>query len=191
MNKFIVVSCVDLSKNDEIDIDYDGEVVIFSDVNDPSFMLFFPVTPEQAWTIRNVLAAEKLSYDINTCILGIYKTMMDSWKASDKYLSGVLMDVGVNKETQEDTMKVYFALSNSEGYLDGLVQVSFIHAVMISVLNKIEILISDEMIEKLMPAVEDGQDNGDGEQPKEQAFPEDEKILGIVKTIMSGKVEED
>jgi hypothetical protein len=189
MNKFVVVSCVDMSEDDAIDIDYDGQVVIFSDINDPSFMLFFPVTPEQSSIINNVINSEKLAYDINTSVLGIYKTMTDSWKASDKYLSGILMDVGHNSEN-DDTMRVNFALSNSDGFLDGLVQVSFIHAILVSVLNRVEILITDNMLEKLMPPETD--EEGEELEPKQDGeFPEDEKILGIVQTIMSGKVQDD
>ena len=43
VNKFVLVSCIELEDNEKTD--YEGPVVVLANATDPSFALFFPICP--------------------------------------------------------------------------------------------------------------------------------------------------
>ena len=94
MNKFSIFSCINVEE-----ADYKGQCIVLSCCSDPAFMLFFPIAPEHASIINYVIEGKE--YTADTSILGIYKTMVDSWKASDRYLSGIIMDSVYNEQDGE------------------------------------------------------------------------------------------
>jgi len=181
MNKFMVFSCVVPKDNDNT------PHVVLSCVNDPNFALFFPINEETASVLKYIVDGNG-QYDINTNILGIYKTMIDSWDTSDNYLSGIIMDLIYNKVSKEETLSIRLAISSKiTGEIEGLVYVNFINAIMLSALEKINIVISDLIISKMLPPEELPGLEKDNKVSKNN-FPEDKNILDIAKQIMSGQI---
>jgi len=190
MNKFIILSCIDVKEDD-----YSGPCVILGCVSDPSFMLFFPVSNENAKVIKYVLDGND-DYDINTNVLGIYKTMVSSWDASDMYLSGVIMDAVYDETLDDNILSIRLALSNQgSGHLDSLVRVNFLHAVLLAAMEEVEIIVSDKLLEQFKPHSDSGIEEYNEDCPKKhkkkasQHFPEDKEIVDIAKKIMSGKIQ--
>ena len=184
MNKFIILSCIDVKEND-----YDGPCIVLGCISDPSFMLFFPISEENAKVITYVLEGND-DYDINTNILGIYRTMVNSWQASDRYLSGIIMDAVYDKNVKDELLSIRLALSNQEnGDLDSLVPVNFLHAVLLAAMERVEIIVSEKLLEQMMPSSEKKErDERRGKNNKSEHFPEDKALVDIAKKIMSGKV---
>lgn len=189
MSKFIVFSCSNV-KPEDTGHDYHGNVAILACCQDPSLMLFFPVSDENARMLSFVLD-EDSEFDINTSTIGIYQTMINSWKASGRFLSGIVMDMAYDPEIKDEVMSVKLALSTKYGALDCVVKVNFVHAIMLSVMEGLEIIVTDELLRKLMPS--DG-DEYEGEYEEESDrfssqsnYPKDENILNIVKGIMEAE----
>lgn len=183
MNKFSIFSCIKVKEND-----YAGPCIVLSCCADPSFMLFFPISEENANTVMYVLE-DKGEYTIDTNILGIYKTMVDSWGASDRYLSGIIMDSVYNQEIKDEILVIRLALSNSDGEIDSLVRVSFVHAILLAAMEKVDIILSNELLAHMIPSEDILLDKflfEKNENRKE--FPEDKKIVDIARKIMSGKI---
>jgi hypothetical protein len=182
MNKFEIAECIDVNEND-----YDGPCIIMACVSDPSFMLFFPINKENAKIINFVLK-DNSKYDINTNIIGIYKTMVDSWTSSDRFLSGIIMDAVYNEEAKDEVLMIRLALSDADGNIDSLVHVNFLHAMLLSAMERVHIIVSDKLLEKMMPQ-DEGNEEGRRNTPAPH-FPEDKKIVDIAKKIMGGKIKD-
>ena len=164
-------------------------------VEEPNFMLFFPVSKENSDVINYVLKEEG-EYDVNTNVIGIYKTMIDSWSSSDRYLSGIIMDAVYDKELKDDVLMIRLALANDEGNLDSLVHVSFLHAILLTAMEGSEIIVGDKLMEQMMPSEFNDENNENEEKEtkknktKTPEFPGDKKIVDIARKIMSGKIKD-
>lgn len=183
MNKFEIVKCIDVNEND-----YDGPCIIMACISDPEFMLFFPINKENAKIINFVLK-DNSKYDINTNIIGIYKIMVDSWTSSDRFLSGIIMDAVYNEEAKDEVLMIRLALSDvKSGDIDSLVYVNFLHAMLLSAMERANIIVSDKLLEKMMPDDERNEENR--RNIPAPHFPEDKKIVDIAKKIMGGKIKD-
>ena len=153
-------------------------------------------------------------YDINTNILGIYRTMVDSWISSGRYLSGIIMDSVYDEESGENVLMIRLALASHDGRLDSLVRVSFLHSVLLSAMEEVDIIVSNELIAHMLPTQdsdnegvfgtgdEEGEEDDDNllARPKRPArriprgkssiHSEDQKIVDIARKIMSGKIKD-
>ena len=222
MNKFIVLACLDLNdvrtiKNiSEMEVEsastiddlvkeqlkreaiesqpsankYEGNVVALACTSDPSLVLFFPVSPDVVEKMNEAIGSEN-QLDIGT--FGIYKTMVDSWSATDKYLSGIIIDVIYDKEMDDDIMDVKLVLSDTNnGCINSLVSIDFINAIFLSILERMNILLSDALLSKLMPVfeeqVESENDIGNIDKVDDGVSEDKKEILDIVKQIMGGQV---
>jgi len=202
MNKFLVFPCLNTKgkKQAEVDPTYDGPLVTLVSAEDESLVLFFPMDDKNAMVINYILENEK--YDKNTEVLGVYQTMLDSWNASDRFLSGVLMDATYDDAVEDDIITIRFILSsNRSGHIDTIVQSTFIHAIIVAAMEKLPIIMTSELLHKLMPGLSEGdededEDEDDGgddhgdEDPgsNEKSFPVDEDILKLAKDIMGGQI---
>jgi len=194
MNKFGILDCVEVDENG-----YKGPCVILVCISEPNFMLFFPVSKENSDVINYVLKEEG-EYDVNTNVIGIYKTMIDSWNSSDRYLSGIIMDVVYDKELKDDVLMIRLALANDEGNLDSLVHVSFLHAILLTAMEGSEIIVGDKLMEQMMPSEFNDNENNENNENEEKEtkknktktpeFPGDKKIVDIARKIMSGKIKD-
>jgi len=186
MNRFGILECVEIKEKD-----YQGYVVALASITDPTFVLFFPINKENAKMVNFVLD-DKNKYSADTNILGIYKTMIDSWKSSDKYLSGIIMDSVYSDEAKGDVLMIRLAMSDNNGDLESLVYVNFLHAIMLAAMEGVDVVVNDKLIEKMVP--QDGEYNDAVEKnisKKQDAhFPEDKKLISIAKKIMSGKIKD-
>lgn len=189
MNKFMVVSCVNTK---EKNVDYDGPAVVLSCTSDPSLMLFFPMSEENANVLSYILS-EDGTYDINTSVLGIHTTMLNSWRASDRFLSGVIIDSVYSEESKDEVLMIRLAISDINGSIDSLVYVNFVHAIILAAMEKTPIVINDKILEKIFPSnayQEEAETPHHHKKKKDPTFPEDKKLYDIAKNIMSGKVKD-
>ena len=115
--------------------------------------------------------------------------MVDSWKAGDRYLSGIVMDIVFDPETGEDIISPTLIICDSMGNVDAVLNVNFVHAVLLAAMERKEILVTNELLRKLipMPSHEDETDEPPLDVDKESEFPVDKQILDIARDIMSGK----
>lgn len=207
MSKFVVLPCSNVE--DDKSIDYDGHVVALASSSDVNLMVFFPVSPENAHLINYVLN-EDSPYDIDTDILGVYQTMLNSWISNDSFLSGVIMDTIYSEEIEENVVSVRLVLSsNRTGRIEGLVRVNFIHSIILAAMEKIEIIIDDELLDRLIPGREreeyaemDEEDEDDMsdmsdeemEEPKpsqKKPSPIDQNLIETARRIISGKLRDE
>lgn len=188
MNRFSIVSCVNLEKAEN---GYCGPAIALGCVTDPSLVLFFPITAEKA-DILNYLIKDG-DYGINTEVIGLYKTMIDSWTSSNQFLSGIILDCTYDQELNDDIMDVTLSLSNStSGLLESVVHVNFVNSMILAAMRDIEVIVTMKLLNKLLPEENEENEDENGELFSQlgdsmvNKFPEDGKILDIVKGIMNG-----
>ena len=200
MNKFLVFPCIKQEEGDG----YNGPAVTLACASDISLALFFPISEENAALINFVLDEKKeKKIDLNTNILGVYKTMLDSWRAGDRFLSGILMDVIFDTETEEEVIAVKLMLSDEDGNVDSVIKVNFTHAIFLAAMDRKEILITNELLNKLVPKddveeeeeeeedsdiIEDNKTSKKLSKEERKKYPVDKDILDIAKKIMQGKI---
>ena len=193
MNKFLVFPCVVKENNDG----YNGPVITLICEATTGLAIFFPVSEENAKIINTVLEKPANKLDINVGnIIGIYKTMVDSWNSGGRFLSGISMDAEFDQNDKTEIIAVRVIISNVKGgYVENVIKVNFIHAIIIAAMYKFEIVVSKDLLEKLLPQMnkDNEDDNNDGnnkriEKIDYKKFPKDKQILKIAKKIMNGKI---
>jgi len=160
--------------------------MVLACVSDPTIVLFFPIPQNNANIINEIMKSDELDPDQG--VVGIYKTMLDSWKASDRYLSGVILDSAYDDESNEGTLLVRLVLSDNQGAIDSLVKVNCIHSLILSALVGVDIIVDDELLEKVLPEIYGSQDD---EEEKESVYPEDKELLRTVAKIMNASIKEE
>jgi hypothetical protein len=204
MNKFIVFPCT----NKENKEGYSGQVVSLVCASTSGLAICFPISEENSKIINKVLENHIDKKNIDNSInnnLAVYKAMVDSWNSGCKFLSGIYMDMELDPIDKIEIISTKAIISeNNYGIIDNIVKINFVHAIIIAAMYKIEIVISKELIEKLLPTLdrdeyEDSKKltkNNSLKKTKEgmnspfnnEKFPKDEKILKIAKKIMDGKI---
>lgn len=196
-NKFLVFPCTDQSNESG----YSGPVVTMACVSNLSFVLFFPTSSENSKIINYVLDHKPQEFNSDNGIIGIYKTMLNSWEAGGRYLSGICLDIEFDTETGEDAIVTSLIISGEDGSIDSILFVNFTHAILLAAIERKDIIVSNRLIEKLIPN-EEMESEGDEETiegkqeakistpqlPQNNKFPVDKDILDIAKKIMSGKI---
>jgi len=181
MNKFLVLPCFDQTEEDG----YQGTVVSLSNASNPSFMLFFPFDQEYAKLINIVLKKEEEASKTDLHILSTYQTMVNSWKAGDRYLSGIVLDYEYDEELEEEIIAPTLVICDSNGNVDALLKVNFVQSVILAALERKEMIVTDDLLQSLLP---DEESEEAIEEDEEKAkFPIDRQILDIAKEIMTGK----
>lgn len=188
MNKFVVFACLKLEEAEGSE--YEGSVVVLAHSADPSLMLFFPVSEQDALVISNILNDDdNANYDVDVNILGIYATMLASWRAGDRYLSGIAIDTTYNDDMNKEIPLVRLILSDHNGMVESFVRVNFIHAVLLAAMENVDIIINDKLLNIMLPnsekSIDEIKTSHDGH------FPEDKNIINIAKKIMEGRINED
>lgn len=190
MNKFLVFPCIKQDTKEG----YSGPVVSLASASNISFVLFFPISEDSASLINYVLEKPPEKQTINAgSVLGIYKTMLDSWSAGDRFLSGILMDTEYDEESKQEVINVKLIISDEHGSVDSVVKTNFVHAMLLAAMERKEILVSNELLSKLLPKSkldEDDEEVSETESSKnvKNKLPVDKEILEIAKRIMSGKI---
>jgi len=192
MNRFIVFPCM---KKESEDGKVTATVVSFISAVDSTLVLFFPITDEAASIINHVLHVDKNKY-IHTSSLDVYKTMIDSWSAGGRFLSGVMMDAHYDKEIDDNLVGAKLIISNRDGQVDSLVKVNFIHGVVLAALERTNVIFTDLLLEQLMPEMfdddEEFEDDNEDDQLKDKKsnnqYPSDPNIKMIAKQILDGQI---
>jgi hypothetical protein len=188
MEKFAILPC---TKQDKVEHDYNGYVIGLVNVQNPHFIIFFPVVEEGAHMINFLLEPkENKDSPVDIKTLSVFKTMIDTWKASNIFLSGVVMDVEQEKDDGMILVSLYLSDTNT-GKIDSIVSVNFLHAVIISVMEQTPIIISDNLLHNIMPDDEE-ESCPNCQKPekkeKKKKYPKDKNIIDIARKIMSGKI---
>ena len=213
MNKFLVFPCSEKDNKEG----YNGYVVPLICASATGFAIFFPISKENAEIINTVLEKPINKSDLNSntgSILSVYKTMVDSWNSGGRYLSGIYMDLDIDPNDSTEIISIKAIISNNQGgYVDNVIKINFIHAIIIAAMYRFEIIVSKELIEKLLPHLGDDKENEEDETDGTEAtlpnprnskeiknskekeekhdskkFPKDTQILKIAKKIMNGKI---
>ncbi len=180
MNKFNILPCI--SKTVE-GTDKKVTVVPLSTSPEGGLMLMFPVSEANANVINFVLNEEnqdKISQ--NTEVVGPYKIMTSSWKASGLFFSGILLDSSFDPELGEDTMVATVILIDADGLLNCALKVPFTSAIILCALNGYQVYVSDELYEVLGPQIEDAKNGrlsefSDDEDDEDEEDDDDRPIM--------------
>ena len=132
MNKFLVFPCMKQDNEDG----YKGSVVTLACSTNISFVLFFPISEENAQLIDYVLNHKPDEYTTNLNIIGIYKTMLDSWEEGGRFLSGISMDTEYDPSNSEETILIKLIITSENGSVDSILRVNFIHAVLLAAMEQ-------------------------------------------------------
>ena len=190
MNKFLVFPCVEQNSSEG----YQGDVISLVNKHNVAFILFFPIGKDYANLVNYLLKPNDSANEHNMQLLSVYKTMIDSWNAGNKFLSGIIMDVKVDQKNNEETIAPYLLLSDSSGNVDAFVSARFVDAITIASMLKKEIIVTSELLNKLVPLDGDQgmemEETGD-KNTDEKSPPLDKKILDIAKNIMEGNIVQD
>jgi len=194
MNKFLVFPCTIKENSDG----YNGPVITLVCESTTGLAIFFPVSEENAKVINTVLEKPVNKLDINVGnIIGVYKTMVDSWNSGGRFLSGISMDAEFDQNDKTEIISVKVIISDVKGgYVENVIKVNFIHAIIIAAMYKFEIIVSKDLLEKLLPKIDDDEDENlennskieKIEKADSKKFPKDKQILKIAKKIMNGKI---
>jgi hypothetical protein len=211
MNKFLVFPCI---KKNEID-GYSGPLVTLANENNISFSLFFPISEENANLINYILETPPNKHSLNDVgVIGMCKTMISSWGAGERFLSGIHMDTEYDLESEQDIITIRLIISDRHGEIDSVLRVNFVHAIILAAIARRDIMVTNCLLEKLIPKDKDGMENemdedenddnendedNDDDKPDKpdkpespemlkRKFPVDKEILDIAKKIMTGKI---
>jgi len=192
INKFLVFPCIKQSNENG----YDGTVVTLSCSSNISFALFFPISEENAKLVNYILEHKPSEYTSDLNIIGVYKTMLDSWEAGGRYLSGILLDMESDPESKEEIISIKLIICDEEGSVDSIINVNFVHAVLLAAMERKEIIVSNDLLSKIIPKDEDEDEEDEDEENgsietlpnSNKKFPVDKDILEMAKKIMSGKI---
>jgi len=177
-------------------------VVGFAPTENQEIMLYFPIPEEDAFLIKFMLEPEKENKNEppNMKLLGLYKTMLDGFESSGTFLSGVVF--GFEKIENEELLSCKLCLSKTEdGLLENMMCTTFSVAVILSTMENLEIFMTDDLIKKLLPALENddeieqpNQSNNSNQNSEKEIkhknlpnLPIDKDIEKIAKQIMSGQ----
>lgn len=214
MNKFLLYPCIiHKGKNEN---GYTGPLATLVSTNNDKLTLFFPISEDNASLINFSLKKENRSkINIHQDVIGVYKTMVDSWKSDNKHISGIVLDAKYSSEATEEIIEASIILIDANGDLDTMVKTNMVHAIIVAAIENLSVYVSNDLFSKLVPPddpedIEDldddnedsfGDDGSDEEtpptMPKDGAilmqsphFPVDKDLVKIVKQIMDKKSED-
>lgn len=197
MNRFALFPCI-VQKDGANG--YDGPLASLVSQLNTNLVLFFPISEENASIVNYALNDEnRKKISVNQDTIGIYKTMIESWKSGDRYISGIILDAKFDPESKEDIIDASVILIDANGDLDTVVKTNFVHAMVVVAIEDMEIYVTDSLFDKLKPPPEEEDDNDEDNEngsprpptPESKTeYPIDKNIISIAKQIMNGKVEE-
>lgn len=191
MKRFQVMPCVDQSEVSETATE--GVVLpLASEINERC-IIFFPVTKEVGELINGLLEVEEDENQSHSHMLDVFKTMIESWVSSDRFLSGIFIDVVYDEKEKQEIMNVHIVLSSTQdGFIEAILKVNFVYAVILAILEDLDIMVSDNLFDKLLPKEIDDEvqqstfDKNLSDNTK--LYPTDKDILDIARKIMDGKI---
>jgi len=97
------------------------------------------------------------------------------------------MDTVYNEKLGKEIPMIRLVLSDQDGVIDSFVPVNFIHAILLAAMESLEIIVTDRLLDIMMPDSQNEDNEGliSGKQIPE--FLEDKGIVEIARKIMEGK----
>lgn len=187
MNKFTVFPCMKMDKGDADS--YDGNAIVMVCEQDPSVVLMFPANAKEASLVNTALGENKSKS--NEVSLSIYRTMLESWFEGCLHLSGVLLDIDFGEDKKEEFIDVKLVIINKDGNIDGFIDTCFTHAIILAAMDDTKIIVTDRLLDKLIPPEKQTKDSETSDLAKKMNYPEDKKLLELAQKIMSGKLKND
>jgi len=197
MNRFEIMPCIEQSY--VVDADEDEGLVL--PLVSESCVLLFPITKEIADTVNYIKGVGDVENEADLDKIEVYRTMIETWKSSGQFLSGILMDIHYDDDDDDNMFSVSLLLSTiSDGYVEAITKVNFLHALIIGVLEDIDVMVGHELLSKLIPPdhlhsmsdmeAEDEAEEFFSDEPVEDVnkYPYDHNIYQIAKKIMDGKI---
>ena len=192
MNRFHVMPCIDKSEVNEGGPE--GLVLPLASEIQNNCVLFFPISNDIGSVINHILEAEEANSQ-QLHMIEVFKTMINTWRSGERFLSGIYIDKVFDFKSEEDVIHVNIMLSSiSDGFIEAVIRVNFVHAIIIAVLEGVDIMVGNDLLQKLLPeAIEDDDDDNDDDEDfnddlDDDNYPVDEDILNIAKKIMDGKI---
>lgn len=189
-NKFWLGPCEDKKITISETETFEGIMATLISHEDDKFKLMIPIREKDANLISAILEENgKLGESEEEEVIGVFLTMIESWRSAGVYLSGVTVDSFVDPETDIDMFFVHFFLCNQDGYMESMVRANFSHALILVALEGVPIFVTEKLLAKLLgagPKIE-----GD-EEEEEDLLAEDESdspIYKIAQDIMRGSTE--
>lgn len=193
-NKFWVGPCEERTVQITEDESYDGYMVSLISHEDENFKLLFPLRERDAQILKSISTEQMEVKPIEDCdpdFIGLYFTMIESWKTSDRILSGATLDSLIDPELGVEVFLTHFFLTNREGYIESMVKSNFSQIIILSALEDSPIFVSDNLIQKLIgKPISNPQ--GDNKSPYgDSDFIDDDaqNIIKIAQDIISGNKE--
>jgi len=189
MNKFVVLPCAE-QENER----YKGYVSAFGMINDTTLVILIPVTEEAAKTINYALQPNEDKQGVNMTLITSYKMMFDSWQASGRFVSGIIMDSEKDEDGDEIISVKLFFSDTADGMIEGVLETSFVQAVILAAMFNLDIIFTTDILSKLLPGHggDDDDDDDDGgsfpEIDDDGDFPVDNDIIKIARDIIKGKL---
>ena len=188
MKKFIVCPCMKIKNEEEEGNSKYTHCSVLSCIEDPTIILMFPINSSDASLINYVLGVTEKQTAKNIEMLGLYDTMLNSWESSGIKLGGVYIAKYFNKEKNDEFIFTQLMMVSQLGEIDGMIDTSFIHSVVLAALQDTRILIDEGLLATLLP---DKIDDEKSSEVNKFNIPEDENLVDIVKRIMSGDVKKE
>ncbi len=106
----------------------------------------------------------------------------------------LLFLVSCGKEKKEDILDARLILSSTDdGYVEAIIRINFAHALIVSLLEEVEVTLSGDLLSAFMPDLMGGEEPLEALEdslPEEGDYPVDENIAKIAKSILNGKIKE-
>lgn len=193
MNRFQIMPC--MPQSEISGSEYKGMVLPLGSETSDNCVLFFPVSEEAAEIINLILEVDEDDEEDGqqpskgiASMLEVYKTMIRSWKSGDRFLTGIFVDMVYDQATQEEIVSVFVMLgSMHDGYTEAILKTTFVQSMVIAAIENIDVMISDELLYKLIPRPSFPFDQEEREADV-KSYPVDENIINIAKKIMNGKI---
>ena len=222
--RFNIARCEHQTKKSDVedaeDV-YEGPVIVLT--KEQGLSLCFPILDHTAHLLKYIFEVynndeyeeledsqdlQELEYELTNTekmahsqTIGIYQTMVNLWRDSGLFLSGIVMDSTYSAEL-EDLIVVYMVLSDdTSGFVSSVVRINFQHALALAALLELELNVNEVLLYKLIPTLfEDGDEENENEQDspsfagpqhmlslpdQDSPFPIDSKLVDLAKSLLN------
>lgn len=182
MSKFYIKGCVDAAENGT---EYNGQMMMLVNAANEDNAILFPINEEDSKIIVQISNPEA-KINVFDEKIGIYRTMVESWEQSGRFLSGIFLD------EFDGNVCAYLVISDSNGSVDCISSASFYQAAILSAFKGVYFHLSERLLEAFQNIHLDEEtneviDNETESSVNKTLLPKDPEILNIAKKIMLGE----
>jgi len=207
--RFKIARCEYQKNKDEDGEAYEGPVIVLT--KNGGLSLFFPILDHTAKLIKYIFEVhnedaeededieDELEYGLTNSekenfaqSVGIYQTMVNLWRDSGLFLSGIVMDASYSVDANEDMIVVYMVLSDEEnGFVSSVVRINFQHALILAALLDMDVNVNEMLLHKIIPGLFDEEEDDETETQhmrhmpiNNEEFPVDSKLLDMARNLL-------